>query len=263
MAPKEHYEKKPVAPPRDACECIMMVGLPLSGKTTWVKQHMLANPERNYVVISRDSILKQMKLAQSGAEGAEKRAECEKQADVLFNNYLIKAGKRTRNYILDQPNAYQAARRRRLRFFKGYQRTCKVFCPPEELLASRRGYTPSSTADRDALLSMKANFELPTVSSVECDSVEYVGCTQKEAEAVVATMRATAKAEQVQTHTHTHTHTHSHTYTHTHTHTRTHTHINVYTHTHTHTHTHRKRPASGRQTPLCPLASARRAAAQR
>ena len=40
----------------------MMVGLPGSGKSLWVKRHCAINPEKKYLVLSTENILHQMKV---------------------------------------------------------------------------------------------------------------------------------------------------------------------------------------------------------
>lgn len=40
----------------------MMVGLPGSGKSVWVKQHCEINPEKKYFILSTNNIILQMKV---------------------------------------------------------------------------------------------------------------------------------------------------------------------------------------------------------
>jgi predicted kinase len=41
---------------------ILMVGLPGSGKTTWVNKHMAENPKKKYNVIGTSSLIDKMKV---------------------------------------------------------------------------------------------------------------------------------------------------------------------------------------------------------
>jgi len=45
---------------REDCEMIMMVGLPASGKSTWVEKHVAEHPEKNYNVISTTAMINKM-----------------------------------------------------------------------------------------------------------------------------------------------------------------------------------------------------------
>ena len=40
----------------------MMVGLPASGKTHWVKEHVEANPDKNYNILGTNNIMDKMKV---------------------------------------------------------------------------------------------------------------------------------------------------------------------------------------------------------
>ncbi len=40
----------------------MMVGLPGSGKSVWVKQHCAINTDKKYIVLSTNNIINQMKV---------------------------------------------------------------------------------------------------------------------------------------------------------------------------------------------------------
>ena len=47
---------------RDTCEMIMLIGLPGSGKTTWVEKHVAANPEKRYNIIGTSALHERMKV---------------------------------------------------------------------------------------------------------------------------------------------------------------------------------------------------------
>ena len=49
-------------PERAQCEMIMMIGLPGSGKTTWVTDHVEKNPEKRYNVIGTSALIERMKV---------------------------------------------------------------------------------------------------------------------------------------------------------------------------------------------------------
>lgn len=45
-----------------ACEVVMMVGLPASGKTTWAEKWVKQHPEKRYILLGTNLILDQMKV---------------------------------------------------------------------------------------------------------------------------------------------------------------------------------------------------------
>ena len=47
---------------REECEMIMMIGLPGSGKTSWVEKHVAAHPEKRYNVIGASVLQERMKV---------------------------------------------------------------------------------------------------------------------------------------------------------------------------------------------------------
>lgn len=50
---------------REECELVMMVGLPASGKTTWVEKHVADNAEKQYNVISTTTMINKMTVGSS------------------------------------------------------------------------------------------------------------------------------------------------------------------------------------------------------
>lgn len=61
LIPEEKYISGPQRPStRKDCEVILMVGLPGSGKTTWVLNHLHENPLKYYYVIGADSLISKM-----------------------------------------------------------------------------------------------------------------------------------------------------------------------------------------------------------
>ena len=48
---------------RDQCELIMMIGLPGSGKTTWVEKHVAENPDKQYNVVGVNTMINKMTVS--------------------------------------------------------------------------------------------------------------------------------------------------------------------------------------------------------
>lgn len=64
LIPEEKYIAGPQRPEsRKECEVILMVGLPGSGKTTWVLNHINENPDKRYYVIGPDSLISKMTVS--------------------------------------------------------------------------------------------------------------------------------------------------------------------------------------------------------
>jgi replication-associated recombination protein RarA len=47
---------------REECELFMLIGLPGSGKTTWVEKHVAENPAKRYNVIGTSALIERMKV---------------------------------------------------------------------------------------------------------------------------------------------------------------------------------------------------------
>ena len=56
----ERERGNPRVTSRDQCEMIMMIGLPASGKTTWVDKYVAEHPEKQYNVVSTTTMINKM-----------------------------------------------------------------------------------------------------------------------------------------------------------------------------------------------------------
>lgn len=200
MAPEEDIEKSPKGPGRIEPEVIVLVGLPGTGKTTWAKKFERDNLGKRYAIISVESILSQMKLDKKN--DGQFLQQMSRIASETITELVKAASNQNRNIILDGTNVYQSARRRKLKFFKGFKRIAKVFVTSQETSeqyqeASAQNVKEkdeeSKKAEADALISMQSNFELPLVSSVEFDEIDYIGTSEEEAKALVQEFKAKAR----------------------------------------------------------------------
>jgi len=89
---------------REGCEMVMMVGLPGSGKTTWVEKHVEENPDKQYNVISTTTMIGKMTV---NGEPRKKHHTGKwelvvQKATRSLQEMLRAASQRRRNVIIDQ-----------------------------------------------------------------------------------------------------------------------------------------------------------------
>ncbi|XP_071106702.1 hornerin-like [Haliotis cracherodii] len=161
------------------CEMIMIVGLPGAGKTTWGLNMYKNHPEKRYNIIGTDTLIEKMRVM-----GLPRKRNYHGRWEVLINkasqclNKLFTiAGKRKRNYILDQTNVYPSARRKKMRNFNGFYRIAAVLQPDDaELLrrSHKRTVEDGKIVPEEAVLEMKANFTLPEDRDNLFDRIDFV-----------------------------------------------------------------------------------------
>ncbi|KAM4617433.1 heterogeneous nuclear ribonucleoprotein U-like protein 2 [Discoglossus pictus] len=151
----------------EECEVLMMVGLPGSGKTTWVRKHIEENPEKRYRHLCVDRLLPQLKtlgLDSPKEETPEAKDNLLKLATQCLIRLVPLAGRRKGNYIIDQCNVYNSAQRRKMHCFKGFNRKAIVLVPSKEEWKKRveqRKETEGEQVPENVLLEMEANFCVP------------------------------------------------------------------------------------------------------
>lgn len=143
-------------------EVILMVGLPGSGKSTYINKYF----KTDYVIISSDDLIQ------------EKADELGKTYDDVFSDYigdaskyanilLDKAIKDRKNIIIDKTNMSKKARNRVLsRIPTDYTKTAIVFNVDTEVLLNRittRNKT-GKTISMNVLFDMQRNYDEPTIS---------------------------------------------------------------------------------------------------
>lgn len=143
-------------------EVILMVGLPGSGKSTYISKYY----KDGYVIISSDDLIQ------------EKADELGKTYDDVFSDYigdaskyanilLDKAIKDRKNIIIDKTNMSKKARNRVLsRIPTGYNKTAIVFNVDTEVLLNRitTRNKNGKTISINVLFDMERNYEEPTIS---------------------------------------------------------------------------------------------------
>lgn len=184
---------------KEECEVIMMVGLPASGKSTWVNKHIEENKDKKYNIIGTNTIMARMKV--NGEERKRKSDDFDKlmdKATKCLKKLFELAPTKKRNYILDQTNVHPSAQKRKMDPFVGFKRTAIILVnKPEELekRAKEKKEKEGFEIPEYALLDMKANYSLPRVGSLFSE-VTYVEEEAQEAEKIVVEYKRNAKSSQ-------------------------------------------------------------------
>lgn len=174
-------------PTKKECEVIMMVGLPGSGKTTWVNKQVDENPDKKYNVLGTNSIMEKMKImgvARKRDVGGYSKL-MDKAAKCLHRLFELAPSKK-RNYILDQTNVYLSAQKKKMRPFEEFNRKAIVCIPTQEDLKKRTEDRKKEGIElpENAVSDMKMSFTLPKVGEF-FDDVVYADEPESKAKSIV------------------------------------------------------------------------------
>ncbi len=107
-------------------ELIILSGIPGSGKSTWIRNHMAKNPEKDYVVISSDDIIEEL-CAQAGLTYTQGFTQFIGQSTAMVKQRSRQAFAARRNIIWDQTNLSIKSRRDKIRQADGYRKIAVVW----------------------------------------------------------------------------------------------------------------------------------------
>jgi len=164
---------------REDCEMIMMVGLPASGKSTWVENHVKEHPEKHYNVISTTAMINKMTVKGEARKKVYKGKwdQVVQKSTRSLQELLRTASQRRRNIIIDQTNVFPNAQTRKARPFEGFQRRCVVVVPSDDDYKARcKAQAEAGNKDipDEAIMEMKANFSLPDEEGTPFQEILYV-----------------------------------------------------------------------------------------
>lgn len=145
-------------------ECVMLCGIPTSGKSTYVEKLKKMKYWENAVVLSTDNYIEEQ-AKRLGMTYNEVFQDCIDEATRQLEIAFIEAKDRGKDIIFDQTNLSVKSRRKKLSKLPSYYRRSVVFFEVslEEALnrnENREGkYIPKSVLKR-----MYHQFEIPTIS---------------------------------------------------------------------------------------------------
>lgn len=146
-------------------ELIMLVGIPGSGKSTWIRNHMAANPEKDYVVISSDDIIEELGTAAGMTTYQEMFAKFSGQAMGMMKQRAKEAFENRRNIIWDQTNLTPKTRKGKLVQAKDYRKFAVVWTLTDAEWGRRfnkRKAEIGKDIPANVIKSMSQQFTMPT-----------------------------------------------------------------------------------------------------
>ena len=139
--------------------CYQLVGVPASGKSTWIKNQIWT---LGLSVISTDSFVEDYAKAQ-GKTYSEVFKEYMPIAVKLMSNQVLICQANGVDVIWDQTSTTVASRARKFNMLPGYDHIAVVFpTPPLEELKQRLAGRPGKEIPTEIVDDMVANFVIPT-----------------------------------------------------------------------------------------------------
>ncbi len=139
--------------------CYQLIGVPGSGKSTWIKNQPWA---KDAVVVSTDNHVEDYaeKMGKTYSEVFDKYMPT---AVQLMTDDVINARKNNLDIIWDQTSTTVASRKRKFKMLPNYKHIAVVFTTPNaEELKKRLRSRPGKTIPDHVIRSMINNFEMPT-----------------------------------------------------------------------------------------------------
>ena len=140
-------------------KCYQLVGVPASGKSTWIKNQDWA---LGLTVVSTDAFVEDYARAQ-GKTYSEVFEEYMPTAVTLMVEQVVRAREHGHTIIWDQTSTTVASRAKKFRMLPDYEHIAVVFQTPDEEEHQRRLKTrPGKVIPEAVLFDMVWNFEMPS-----------------------------------------------------------------------------------------------------
>lgn len=167
-------------------EMLMMIGLPSSGKTHWVRQYMDTHPEKEYYVLDPRRVSDMLIADATKKRTVDGKDINENVAQDVFNEMVQMAVHQPRNYIIDQSNHFSGFRKKTLLLFSNFHRVGVVVVPSQGEFEKRYAAAQQEgrAVSKESIMNMKENFTLPSMEE-GFEELRYVELDQQAAEGLV------------------------------------------------------------------------------
>jgi len=138
----EHALAPPNPLDRPDCEVVFLVGLTLSGKTTWAKKYVQEHDDSHIYILGQQAIYERMKpwLIPDESKSLKKNhkytetiATLQAAAASGFGPFLkLVPTNPARHYVIDAPNLAEKVRTKRLEYFQGFGKKMAVVVVPSD-----------------------------------------------------------------------------------------------------------------------------------
>jgi len=173
------------------CQVVMMCGLPGCGKSHHSNKLCVENSEMNYNVIGTKALVAKMTVTGLADMRREEKVQI---AFDIMPQFIDRACRTKRNYILDQANVSESSRLK-MRQFEGFHRKAVVIVPTHDNY-KQRCYKRYSEEGRDIpdpiLFKMKASYTFPEQGSL-FEEVEFLELSGEEAEKQITNYKIEAR----------------------------------------------------------------------
>lgn len=183
---------------------IVMIGLPASGKTTWVNNFVAEHSDKRYNVLGLNSLIEKMEVdGKPILQTLGDDDKCKQLVHRVFrcvSKQLYLGKQRHRNYILDQTNVFSSSHYTKTSPFNGMTLKAVVVVPSDDVYQSRLEAHKKSAETRvqfmsseDAIMEMKAGITLPTADESPFKEIEFAELQREEATKLVEKYNQEAK----------------------------------------------------------------------